>query len=228
MSKKALTQDPNESIKIIALGDIHGRSFWRQIVNDQVFDKLILIGDYFDSKEDISAENQMENFEAICNYKRTHPDEMILLIGNHDFHYLNIKNEKYSGYQPDYAKAISALLNRSIKEELLQMSFLDKTILFTHAGVTKTWGRENDINIPDIQNDITQLFTNHPERFGYLQSTRRVEHQVPDGISPIWVRPEHLIPDKIDGYIQVVGHTMQQRLTIVDNLYFIDSLGTSK
>jgi predicted MPP superfamily phosphohydrolase len=214
--------------KIVALGDIHGRSSWQQIINHQVFDKLVLIGDYFDKKEEVTPEVQIDNFEAICSYKRSHPDKMILLIGNHDYHYLDITIEKYTGYQADYADVIRPLVEQAIEDGLMQMSFQYEMLLFTHAGVTKTWARGNDIHTLNIQKSINELFKNHPERFGYLQSTHQVGNQMPDGCSPIWVRPDKLIHDKIDNYIQVVGHTQQERLTMAENLYFIDTLGSSK
>ena len=176
----------------------------------------------------MAPEVQIENFEAICSYKRSLPDKMILLIGNHDYHYLDITIEKYTGYQADYADRISPLLQRAIDDGLMQMSFQHEMLLFTHAGLTKTWARGNDIETPDIQKSINELFINSPERFAFLQSTHHVVNQMPDGCSPIWVRPDKLIEDKMDNYIQVVGHTLQQRLTIADNLYFIDTLGTSK
>ena len=50
-----------------------------------------------------------------------------------------------------------------------------------------------------------------------------------DGVtqSPIWVRPRSLSKDKLDGFIHVVGHTMQEKLSISDEIILIDTLGTT-
>ena len=36
-------------MKIIALGDIHGRTIWKQIISKEIFDRMAFIGDYFDA-----------------------------------------------------------------------------------------------------------------------------------------------------------------------------------
>jgi predicted phosphodiesterase len=61
-------------MKIIVLGDCHGRSFWKYIVNTQQFDKLFFIGDYWDSF-DISFDEQQKNFLDIVAYKQANPDK---------------------------------------------------------------------------------------------------------------------------------------------------------
>ena len=76
-------------MKIVALGDTHGRDMWKTIVKiEEDFDKLLFIGDYFDTRDDIDASTQIQNFKEILEFKKENPDKVILLIGNHDFHYL--------------------------------------------------------------------------------------------------------------------------------------------
>ncbi|NBP57427.1 metallophosphoesterase, partial [bacterium] len=36
-------------MKTIFIGDIHGRSIWKEIVEQEKPDRVIFIGDYFDS-----------------------------------------------------------------------------------------------------------------------------------------------------------------------------------
>jgi predicted phosphodiesterase len=43
-------------MKIVTLGDTHGRDIWKTIVKiEEDFDKFIFIGDYFDTRDDINA-----------------------------------------------------------------------------------------------------------------------------------------------------------------------------
>ena len=70
-------------MKTVIIGDTHGRSIWKLIVNqEQDADRIIFIGDYFDSFE-ISGVEQIQNFKEIIEYKKTSGKEVIMLIGNH-------------------------------------------------------------------------------------------------------------------------------------------------
>jgi metallophosphoesterase superfamily enzyme len=81
----------------IALGDTHGRDFWKEVIDEESPDRVIPIGDYFDSKEGISCKLQIHNFLEIAGYKRQSTKEVILLLGNHNFHYLKGVTDRYSG-----------------------------------------------------------------------------------------------------------------------------------
>ena len=86
-------------MKTIVIGDVHGRSLWKQIVNQENADRVIFIGDYFDSF-DIKCENQITNFLDIIEYKKSSGKEVIMLVGNHDHHYFpEIGYTGTSGYQ---------------------------------------------------------------------------------------------------------------------------------
>ena len=122
-------------MKLIALGDIHGRNIWKQIIEKETADKIIFMGDYFDS-EDISALQQIENFNHIIDFKLKNLNKVILLCGNHDYHYLRGVQEKYSGYQNLHSFDIGELLHTSIHNELIQMCFIDNQYLFTHVVVS--------------------------------------------------------------------------------------------
>lgn len=55
-------------MKTVVIGDIHGRSIWKLIVNIENPDRIIFIGDYFDSFN-IKGEEQLNNFLDIIEYK---------------------------------------------------------------------------------------------------------------------------------------------------------------
>src|SRR2546423_1090879 len=212
-------------MKLITIGDVHGRNFWKQIADTQTFDKLILIGDYFDSYN-ISIKDQFNNFLEIVAYKKAHPDKMILLIGNHDFHYLPeamASNERYTGYQERYGSQISLLLNKHLY--LFQMCYEWNNYLFTHAGVTQTWLDGTGFDDGDVALFINDLFEFKPRKF-FFNGTDPTGNDVTQ--SPIWVRPNSLLKDGYnrESVRQVVGHTVMKKLTIVeDNFFFIDTSG---
>lgn len=49
--------------------------------------KVIFIGDYFDSHDEYSTVEQIQNFKDIIEYKTNSTKKVIMLIGNHDYHY---------------------------------------------------------------------------------------------------------------------------------------------
>ena len=105
-------------MKTIVIGDVHGRSLWKQIVNQENADRVIFIGDYFDSF-DIKGEDQISNFLDIIEYKKSSGKEVIMLIGNHDHHYFpEIGNTGTSGYQSMFSYQISPVLDAN-REHLL-------------------------------------------------------------------------------------------------------------
>lgn len=70
-------------MKILILGDIHGRLIWYDIIKHESPDITIFLGDYITSHEGIYPEQQLANLEDILNYKEEHSDSVILLRGNH-------------------------------------------------------------------------------------------------------------------------------------------------
>ena len=224
-------------MKLIAIGDIHGRGTWQLIVQKENPDKIIFVGDYWDSF-DISFLDQMYNFKQITHYARTSDKEVILLTGNHDVHYqrwaIN-SSENYSGFQSIHANDICQELE--LNQDLMKMAYKMDNFLFSHAGITQTWlenmGIENDENMVDVINDFAkykpQVFSfdyNHTS--GYIDGYGDNLWQ-----GPTWVRPKSLMEDSKElGYIQVVGHTTQNQIDIKDKstggkYYFIDTLDTS-
>lgn len=218
-------------MKIIALGDIHGRSIWKSIVENETFDKVVFIGDYFDSKEGISGKDQRKNFQEIIHFKKSNPENVVLLIGNHDYHYLKYVYQSYSGFQAFEQPTIQELLENALSEDLLQICYKSEKFLFTHAGVTKVWYSNTFQRVftdnEKIESDLNNLFQSNRRTFGFIEGsdwswTGDSEYQ-----SPIWVRPKSLMLNKIDGFVQIVGHTIKYAIENINEVVFIDTLGTS-
>jgi UDP-2,3-diacylglucosamine pyrophosphatase LpxH len=224
-------------MKTVVIGDIHGRDCWKQIVIDEQPDRVIFIGDYFDSYDDYTAAEQMWNFEQIINFKlirESVQSEVIILVGNHDFHYVD-GSEHYSGYQFGAAPGINDLLFNNMKH--MQMAYEMDGYLFTHAGVSNDWYTywmkmlhlEGD-NVADNINEMWKA-SSRPFRFAGFNPYGDSKES-----SPIWIRPKSLQKANRDTFrdqfIQVVGHTQQKKVDIKGKssggrYYYIDTLGTS-
>lgn len=218
-------------MKIVALGDTHGRSKWKEIVVEQKdADMIVFIGDYFDAKDGgYSANRQIENFKEIVQFKRDNPSKVVLLIGNHDFHYLNGVNETYSSYQFGYAKDINSVLQPAVDEGLLQMCYQYSSYFFSHAGLTKTWANNNNIDMNNLEDSVNELFRNDITKFKFTMGDNYSYGGNDITQTPIWVRPQSLVKDMVDEIICIVGHTQVKGVTVMeeDNLILIDCLGTS-
>lgn len=215
-------------MRTIVFGDIHGRTSWKKVVENLSADRAIFVGDYFDSREDISTVEQMRNFEDIIHLKKSSPKEVILLIGNHDHHYFpEVGYTGTSGYQSGGAHNISFLLNEN--RDLLQMCYQLDNFLFSHAGIGKTFLEENNWKDEKIDNFLNDLWKYQPKRFCFTGFERTGDDITQ---TPIWIRPKSLIKDSKNlGFKQVVGHTSMEKMDL-DNYnkygyYFIDTLGTS-
>lgn len=221
------------SKKFIAIGDIHGRDTWESIVEKHIddVDRVIFIGDYFDSFS-IPMPTQLKNFRKILNLKKDNIDKVVLFIGNHDFHYLSV-GETYSGYNPTYATGIEYdYLRPAIEEGLIVAAHREDNYLFTHAGLTKTWCKNVGVKLSgDIVEQVNDLWKYTPRVFGWavnpLKKMSAYTDPYGDDIwqGPLWIRPSSLYKDKIDNFIQVVGHTETDRIMFHEDVYLIDALG---
>lgn len=241
-------------MKVIAIGDIHGRDIWKQIVNqEQDADKFVFVGDYFDSFT-IKGNDQINNFLDIIEFKKTSNKEVILLLGNHDYHYYpGIDETGTSGYQTLMAPSIKHVVNDN--KNHLQVAYKLDEFVFSHAGLSSEWLDDMVVgwDVNNMVDKINELFTYRPDTIAYrsfkyygFDNTKGVlsagyGDEVYQG--PIWIRPKSLLSinkDTQDGkytkketlknfIIQVVGHTPQEQIDIEGKAtggryYFIDTL----
>jgi predicted phosphodiesterase len=229
-------------MKTIVIGDIHGRSVWKLIYEMEKPDKMIFIGDYFDSF-DIKGVDQLNNFQDIIKFKESGVCEVILLIGNHDYHYFpEIGDTGTSGYQHLLAPSIQYVVDQNRNH--LQMAYKMDDMLFTHAGVSsvfmdQVFGKDG-WKVENLAIDLNEMFKYKPKTFEFGEMLHYNTYQDPYGDneaqSPIWIRPRALMKANKDTLrkqiIQVVGHTEQKQVdkrggSTGGRYWFIDTLGTS-
>ena len=214
-------------MKTVVIGDTHGRSLWKLIVNqEQDADRIIFIGDYFDSF-DIKGEEQLNNFLDIIEYKKTSGKEVIMLIGNHDHHYFpEVGDTGTSGYQRIFKHQIEPTIDAN--REHLQIAYQFDEFLFSHAGVSSKFMDsvfgEDGWKLETMVNDLNELFKYKPLsfNFGMAVSMKKMSYLDPYGDneeqSPIWIRPRSLMAANRNTLrtevIQVVGHTGVKKLDI--------------
>lgn len=199
--------------KTVFIGDIHGRSIWKDIVKQEHdADRFIFVGDYFDSL-DISGVEQISNFKDIIKFKKGSHKEVILLLGNHDHHYL--VDERYSGFQANLCWDLAYIIRENLKH--LQIAFEFENILCSHAGISPIWlnntlpGWTKETMVEDINTE----YIYRPKSFNFSHDGYDPYGNHPTQ-GPLWIRPAALMASNKgdDGlkkrYIQVVGHTQQE------------------
>ena len=159
-------------MKNLVLGDTHGRTIWKFIIDKEAPDKVIFLGDYVTSHEGISAEIQLNNLEDILTFKEDFPDKIILLRGNHDLCELGYHWAKCFPTEPNIQEVMSVNPLKSRFESLTQWIYIDEELktVFSHAGISQVWMNNN--NIKDIH-DWTKLgMLNLPVLFGNMSQER--------------------------------------------------------
>ncbi|MFA5395492.1 MAG: metallophosphoesterase [Methanogenium sp.] len=218
-------------MKILVIGDIHGRSNWKfkgdiihlvkfpNLATD--YDKYIFLGDYTDSFTETNAVI-LHNLKEIIQLKKNYPDKVILLLGNHDLQYMfNYKEHGCSGYRPEMYQELHQIFNEN--KDLFLPAYQIQNYLFTHAGVTTTWIRKRlyedesllNLSIYDI---INKLFKDYDKRL-FDVGRCRGGYYLSGG--PFWADKYESSNAILPNYHQVVGHhpvnVAGETITLDDN-----------
>lgn len=205
--------------KWIVIPDVHGRKFWRDVVKGNEDERIIFLGDYLDpySEEGITPEDAYNELLDIIAFKKEYPENVTLLLGNHDLGYLD---PGICTVRQDMQK-----LNRNRQLLYENLSLFDlvadermgyEKILFSHAGLRKTWLKQNQW-LFDLQNFkptyINDLFHDNQKRdnlYISLSDTSIYRGGFDESGSIVWADIEEFIynNDELPGYIQIFGHTL--------------------
>lgn len=221
-------------MKTVVIGDVHGRHVWKWITNYEKPDRVIFIGDYFDSF-DVPYDIQINNFLDIVKYKEESGVDVVMLLGNHDFHYLPYINDTAtSGYQKKYAHLIKQIVGNY--QDYLQVAYQFDDLLFTHAGASvefmdanfERWEEEN------TSGHLNELFKYKPNKFLFTGNDPYGDDTFQ---TPIWIRPMSLMRANKTSFlknrwVQVFGHTPLKKIDIKGHAtggryYCIDTLHSS-
>jgi len=203
---------------VTIIPDIHGRSFWKEALRVLPEGHLVFLGDYLDpyEEEGISDEKAIYNLFDIVALKQSHPENITLLWGNHDLHYLyrNLRGSRYDEW--DQARISQFLFqNKDLFKIAEDMVLHGRRFLFTHAGAGRKWLSMVDPLFRDTAPGADALN-------GLMQSRRFIEAlgAIPvrrggwsEYGSIVWADlKEHTEEDnQYKDIIQVFGHTQLSR-----------------
>lgn len=199
--------------KILIVPDVHGRKFWRkapEMINS--VDKVVFLGDYLDPYpwEDISRLDAINEFKDIIEFKRSNPDKVVLLLGNHDCAYcFDFGSASRYDYENEFE--IKSLFKENM--DIFRLYYQEDRYLFSHAGVTNDWLKTY---LPEYDMErFTTLTTKELVPFLWKISLFRGGYDNTGSI--IWsdVREE----DREPTFYQIFGHTQLEKDPIIDIAY---------
>lgn len=229
--------------KILVIPDVHGRQFWKDAIEkhfDNV-DKAIFLGDMVDPYKDegITRKESIAVFDEIINLKLNNLDKVVLLIGNHDAHYMIPHFPRSTRYDSSNAYHLKEIYSshRSIFKLAHEETVGDKKVLFTHAGLMNSWVERNKNIIGDVTVDNLNHLIGTPSGVSALSDISKYRTWLGyDSGSILWsdIREkididalnETIIPldDSIikEYNYQIFGHTLMKKPIINDNWACLD------
>ena len=201
-------------MKILPIGDVHGRCFWKDSIDFHdidSLDKVVFLGDYVDSFV-MPDDTIISNLEEIISLKRKHPSKVILLLGNHDCYYISPFHVCGSGYRPQMAIYLEAIFRENM--EHFQLAYEYKNHLFTHAGVNSVWvdcipgGREAALKRTGLSGKLNVMWeereSSESSVIWDIDAFRGGSKKVG---GPLWGDWKILVKHQLDGWHQHVGHS---------------------
>lgn len=227
-----------QKMSILVIPDIHGRSFWKEAVSDNIekVDKVIFIGDYLDPYpwEGITRKEAIRNFQEIIDFKSENKDKVILLLGNHDFPYIDKKSFFVrSRYDSSNAYHIEEMFraHRSLFQLACEETIGDKKFLFTHAGLIPQWYEKHKEKIGELTVESLNKLTDSPDGIKILCEASHYRGGWDQFSSIVWCdvmemtdETQHSkeveglsVNDKLPWDYQVFGHSQQEEHPIIND-----------
>lgn len=198
-------------MNILIIPDVHGRTFWKDAVDKHLeeCDKVIFLGDYLDEypEENITRKQSKENFKKIINLKENNRDKVILLLGNHDLHYMHREFTRSSRYSSSNAYSYKQMFlsHESFFKIAHEEMINDKKYLFTHAGVMKSWYERNKEIIGELTTDNINKLQGFRNGILSLAEVSKYRSWIGEKSgSPLWSD----VREKIDDEKSMIGHVM--------------------
>lgn len=217
---------------MIIIPDIHGRLFWKEAVKGHENEKIIFLGDYTDPypHEGIEYwEGLFSLYEAI-KFKKQHPDNVVLLLGNHDLSYItNYVSKCRHDYENHHNIRSLIMDNINLFDIVHEEKIGDRRVVFSHAGILPNWLKANELTFGQIERGDEVRHLNRMFHDGQIYaalgnvSWYRGGHLATG--SCVWADVHEFIetePDHLSDCFQVFGHTQMREPLVTDSFACLD------
>lgn len=217
--------------KMTIVPDVHGRQFWRKAIEDPERGMVVFLGDYMDMYpvDGIFYREALANFDEIISLKKSDPDNVVLLLGNHDISYWTNREWARVRYDRYHNKEISARFcdNRDLFQLAYQNQIGGRRYLFSHAGISKPFlercgVQEDEENLAKILND--KFKEDSEDFFKALAMISWWRGGSDEFGSMVWadVNEYGLCGEDLVGDYQIFGHTWLEHPFISDKFACLD------
>lgn len=222
-------------MEVLSIGDTHGNNVLER-VKELVpkYDKIIFVGDYVDSftLDNITIN---KNLIDLIEFKKENLDKVILLLGNHDLHYLYDEMiHRCTGYRPEVKFDLQDIFKNN--KQLFQLAFQIDNYIWTHAGITTGWYEyrfskflkdKEEKPLADQLNLAFDLYEKTLFDVGWRRGG------IQDVGGPLWADKIELINNPLKNYHQIVGHTRLENIRTIykdehTSITFIDVIENHK
>ena len=213
-------------MKILAIGDVHGRMDWMKygdissLINGTsqtpAYDKYVFLGDYVDSYE-LNNAHILSTLKKLVDFKDKFPDNVVLLLGNHDVQYLmpiTHKRSRCSGFNVVLYYDLYDVFTRV--SSYFHVVYQVNNYLFSHGGIHDAWlnnvlkyDESSGLTISDAVNDAFSCNDDSIYYCGY----KRGGFNIVGG--PLWCDKSEIKKAPVKGYHHVVGHSKVDGITKV-------------
>lgn len=208
--------------KILIVPDVHGRKFWHKALEmiDEV-DQVVFLGDYLDPyhQEGITFEDAVLEFEDIIRFKYLYPDKVVLLLGNHDMHYLQLSFMDCSRLNYWRRVEMHEMFTNDIDK--FQLIHVQDGYIFSHAGLYLDWTKKYEITLQELLDFKT--FIN--EKWKTLEDVSYTRGGYDPVGSCVWADIRESLSNELPAMFkrQIVGHTqMQEKPYITTRIACLD------
>ena len=220
--------------EMLVIPDVHGRLFWKDAVESHPEMPVIFLGDYHDPypSEGITEEDSLANFREILDYAASH-DNVQLLLGNHDLHYLCNFGEACRLDYDNYAEIRKMLLDNIDRMKIARLLEIgEHRVVFSHAPILKEW--ISSVGLPDNPeeivarlNKVVENIEANPEDavklLGQISTLRGGWDQAG---SPVWADCREINGNLLSGVdYSIFGHTQLAKEFVTDSWADLDSRG---
>lgn len=238
----------------LLIPDIHGRDFWKDAISkiDINETKIIFLGDYLDPYlhefEDVSKEEvykkSINNFKEILEFKKSNPENVTLLVGNHDLTYLISRTLCDCRCIDSHYKELNELFNdnKDLFDLIYVISPYNKNVIISHAGIHKDYFNELLCRLKFVKADDLDKLTDS-DKINYLYKINDIfkegSYELNKSLgmcsyyrggyhvqgSLVWSDIREWIDDKNIEFYQIFGHTLLKQPVITTDYACIDSKG---
>lgn len=166
-------------MKTLAVGDIHTKLRIIDEVEKLIpkYDAIVFVGDYADDfgKE---APDSVATWKKLWKLQQAYPGKVKMVLGNHDYIYVNKTPTLQSGYDSITQLAINSPANKYLRDWLLSLPIVleHDGVTFSHAGIARGWN--GNLDVEDLWNDTSPIwvrpgmaqYADIPQVFGHTPS----------------------------------------------------------